>query len=970
MYKSIGKKILSGALAFVPMIGMAQDDTPPYVFDYYPLAGSADKFISFDPTGTGEYLPIMWGLDTAWHSKENIIRGMRHITPDIIEVVRVSYEPYALVTTLGVLPQSLKNNLDSRLSELDRIAKARTDGKKPAVALNLDATSPAKQGDYYYIKQQTNEETGRLEWVVDWEQGTKNHEEWAKLIDAYVKYIEGKGYDVISIAAFNEPDLEINGTHIAQFKEINEFIRKNHPDLNHIRLSGGNTLNPDFAYEWYDYLREDLDEGNTHQLAGTFDNYANFFKAVREDGKWATNDELHNTMECMVGAEYGMQEGIWWGQAERTRGQFCQASNKGTRLGYAENRGAWNSAAVYEWEGKVHAFVGASERQARVSSYSFVSTHPVYVDGAGPTNEFKVTVAGDPTGAYQTEFQRTAEGMYELSRGEDVQPELNGTFYIINKSSGKAVAFDASKTETPLVLAPYTPNSDGQKWKVGKVPYDNGGDFAYYYINAEINNGLSWNLYNFGLSENYEPTETRNTVPVWCWPNGTINDPERTRGAYDINMAWWLDYAGDGWFRIISKTSGYCVKNQQGKSADGTQLIQAPYNEGDDTQLFRFVRADAAPAMFETEAPLAPTNVAAVAVGGSVRVTWDAVADAEIAGYALLRADEGSDEFTTVVRNLAGTSIVDNTVLPGANYTYKVVAFDRSGNRSADSLTATASPEVKERSLVCSLSFEDNLFDGSGNSWHARTTNTPTYANGHSGRAMRVDANSGKLPQLPATAVPQSGEFTVTAWVYLPVQTSTVTAGYVFDFGSDDMHHVGLSMFNPNSQMSLSVANGGEERVITAPAPSIRTWHHVAAVLGNDEWKLYVDGEEVASLAESGLSENIPSGRMVMNYFGRSLCEYTYRESDAYTVMKTALSALDEARIYNFALTPEEVLADMAGEIAGVELLEASDAMEVGREYFNMKGQAVASPVAGEPVIVRIRRSDGSVDVRKIIATR
>lgn len=37
----------------------------------------------------------------------------------------------------------------------------------------------------------------------------------------------------------------------------------------------GNTLNSDQALPWYNYLKDQLDEGNTHQLAGSFDNFAN-----------------------------------------------------------------------------------------------------------------------------------------------------------------------------------------------------------------------------------------------------------------------------------------------------------------------------------------------------------------------------------------------------------------------------------------------------------------------------------------------------------------------------------------------------------------------------------------------------------------------------------------------------------------------------------------------------------------------
>lgn len=81
---------------------------------------------------------------------------------------------------------------------------------------------------------------------------------------------------------------------------------------------------------------------------------------MREDGNHATADELHNVMEAMVGVEYGMQTGIWWGTAERARGEFMKASF-GERLGYAENRDAWSAAAVYRSpEGKLQGFAGCS----------------------------------------------------------------------------------------------------------------------------------------------------------------------------------------------------------------------------------------------------------------------------------------------------------------------------------------------------------------------------------------------------------------------------------------------------------------------------------------------------------------------------------------------------------------------------------------------------------------------------------
>ena len=69
------------------------------------------------------------------------------------------------------------------------------------------------------------------------------------------------GNEVVTIAPFNEPDLAISGLQQPHIKEINKAIRANYPDLQTIRLSGGNTLNSSCALDWYTYLKA---LNNTH----------------------------------------------------------------------------------------------------------------------------------------------------------------------------------------------------------------------------------------------------------------------------------------------------------------------------------------------------------------------------------------------------------------------------------------------------------------------------------------------------------------------------------------------------------------------------------------------------------------------------------------------------------------------------------------------------------------------------------
>lgn len=922
------------------------------VFDGFPLSATADRELVFDPTGTGAQLPVDWGLDTAWNSDENMIRGIRYITPECLSVARVSFNPYGIVPESGALPTDMQTELDNRMKNVERI------GHKVDIALNLDAAQLYKMGDYYNIG---TDGEGKL--YIDWNRadgGTKNHAEWARLIDATAAAVEAKGYTVVSAAPFNEPDYQYNGLTKASFLAINKELEK-FPRFNNIRISGGNTLNCDEADPWYEYLKETLDEGNTHQLAGDFNHYAAFFEKVRNDGKYATADELHNVMEAMVGVEYGMQTGIWWGTAERARGEFCQISNKGERLAYAENRPAWSAASVYKSPGKLQAFVGCSERQARPSTYRFVTTggRALYADGYGPLYDYNVDVPADPNGGYQTQQQRTAEGVVDFTWGEDVQPDINGTYIIVNKQSGRAVTYAGGNAN--LTIDNYSTTDANMQWKVGRISHNEGGDFSYWYINSASNENKSWNLYNFGLNEDYDPNNKYYVVDIWAWDNNKANTS--AINDYDKNMEWFLDYDGDGWFHIRSKHSNYCARLFKGNNTRGTKLIQAPYDKDDESQKFRFVAVETAPAKFETTAPAAPTGLTATASAGAVTLDWTAPADADVISYSLLR-DNGDGVFNTIARNLTSTSIVDNTALPKVNYTYKVVAYDNCGNRSAASATAQAQP-TGASGLWCSLPFDESPVDIKGNGFNARAA-AFTYEDGHAGKGLRFRVSADAV-QLPPTAAPAGQVFTVTSWVKMGSHTQ---AGYyLFDFGLDTDHHVGLRMSDgPSGNMAVVACNGGEEKKLTAKKVSVADWHHVAVVFNLNNWQLYVDGVLAAEAAEPDIHAFVPAEGKMFNFIGRGMRTYNFNnESSLSQVSVPALNGIvDEFRIYNFAISAQGVKEDMTGESSGVGSVMAETGAEVESvEYFNLKGQAVQPAAGSEPLVVRTRYTDGTVKTTK-----
>lgn len=95
------------------------------------------------------------------------------------------------------------------------------------------------------------------------------------------------------------------------------------------------------------------------------------------------------------------------------------------------------------------------------------------------------------------------------------------------------------------------------------------------------------------------------------------------------------------------------------------------------TDRWNFAAVEVLPATTDTQAPTAPTNLAAGTVTATqVPLSWTASSDDEgVAGYRIFRG-------ASQVGEVAGTSFMDTTVAPSTSYTYTVKAYDGGGNLS------------------------------------------------------------------------------------------------------------------------------------------------------------------------------------------------------------------------------------------------------------------------------------------------
>jgi fibronectin type 3 domain-containing protein len=91
--------------------------------------------------------------------------------------------------------------------------------------------------------------------------------------------------------------------------------------------------------------------------------------------------------------------------------------------------------------------------------------------------------------------------------------------------------------------------------------------------------------------------------------------------------------------------------------------------------------------------PAQPRGLVAVLAGPTVRLAWEAVPDADLAGYLVYRSSTAGRGHTRLIAAPQGaTTYVDSDVRPGQTYFYVVTAVDRSkrANESVPSQEVSA----------------------------------------------------------------------------------------------------------------------------------------------------------------------------------------------------------------------------------------------------------------------------------------
>ena len=859
----------------------------------------ADVVVPYRVLDEGVETPIEWGLDLAWLSEDNVKCGVMYAGKDLIDIVRTSYRASSSVAD-GALSDDQLEYIKKRYDIIKRHLKSGV-----GVNINNDHGDPVVIDSWYNSGTISSDQRGKR---------------YAQVIDLTIKEYRRLGMtNLVSISPFNEPDYGwgqgySNSTRKADFLGIAKSLKNDFDGAyDQVRICGGNTLNDDKAYEWWNYLKGQLDEGNTHQLAGDFAHYADFFKSVRDYGHHATADELHNTMEAMVGVEYGMQTGIWWGTCEYTRSQFMKATYHrapGKRLAYGEHRDNWTAAALYRHkDGRMQLFGGTSERQAKPTTYNFASIdRPVWVNGE-PGREYVMYLHGGD--GYQN-GQTNAEKVLDVQSGRDIMPHINGTYRIMNVNSGRLLGTDnIYSSDWHTITQRGISSSKALQWIVEPFDDSKSGDLSYCFITQNTGKNMTLDILNWNLNAGAD---------VGVFPGGL-----------GTNEQWYLEYAGEGAFYIRSRFSTKYLEVANSSTATGANIQMGNYT-GYNNQKWRFIAVDTRP---ELVAPDAPTALTATSGNASVHLNWKASTATDVAGYTILRSEDGEDWYT-IAKGVADTVFVDNEALDGVEYSYQVYAVDKCYNYSECS-NAVSAAVTGDKGLVMHLPFEYSINDTTENGNHGSVYGLSNWYEGKMGQALSFGLdetgtiNSAEnFLQLPYT-VANHDEMTIACWVYWKGGSAWQR---IWDFGTGTEQYM---FFSPSTDrgMRFAIKNKGDEQQIRVTANFTKNkWTHVAVTLGSEGAVLYINGVEKARNADVNIkpSDITP----VFNYIGRS----------QFAADPNFSGYIDDFRIYNYPLSAEE-LQDLVDTANGIEDLQPSDMDEENTIAYDLTGKPASSNKKG-----------------------
>ncbi|MGZ5075404.1 MAG: DUF7402 domain-containing protein [Methylobacter sp.] len=256
--------------------------------------------------------------------------------------------------------------------------------------------------------------------------------------------------------------------------------------------------------------------------------------------------------------------------------------------------------------------------------------------------------------------------------------------------------------------------------------------------------------------------------------------------------------------------------------------------QGGQVDIGAFEYGSATPSTADTTAPSAPANLAATASTSSqATLSWGASTDnVAVTGYKIYRNG-------TEIGSSAVTSFTDATIAAGMTYNYTVKAYDKAGNLSASSNTATVNTSSGSAVNISSYSVANITANSAKINW---TTNTPStgtvsYGTSASNLSSQVSANTAATSQ----SVQLNGLAGGTAYYYkVSAGSGSVTSSFSTSSSSASITNIARlatvtasSQNSGTSQTASKAIDGVIDGVGGVPGDYSREWATVGGHAGS-----------------------------------------------------------------------------------------------------------------------------------------
>jgi hypothetical protein len=471
----------------------------------------------------------------------------------------------------------------------------------------------------------------------------------------------------------------------------------------------------------------------------------------------------------------------------------------------------------------------------------------------------------------------------------------------------KDVAGDLNNTDTPLGMG-YNPIDNANYFK-GQLD-----EFQIY--NVALTDQEVADLY---AAQSLAPTETDTIAPDA--PLNLVAEAVNT----DVNLSWRasMDNVGVTAYNVYQDSVKILTTASTAVSVTdlpqltmfnfGVAAIDAAGNESLITRAMVTTGTDAAP---DTIAPSVPANLKISAGPNSVIFSWDPSTDERaVAGYIILVDGEFYDSL-----DVNNTSLLIGGLDAESFYTFEVAAFDLAGNLSAyaEITESTTAPLITaEEGLVAHYPFDGDADDATPYNNHGVIGGNPTFETVtdrlHSGgQAIVFDGDRDSV--LAPNAVHLISDYTsISFWIRVDGQNFEDAEAYIMSFGhwsqrwkiSLPQHlKVVLTTNSKNSQFdnAISDMDSGDGNELVKDF-----WWFVTLVHDGVDDIIYLDGKEVNRKPAPGTLNSTARPLGIGN---------NPIDGGQYFT-----GALDELKIYNRALTANEVENAYTNATTGLERL-------------------------------------------------